>query len=186
MALLAPISHGFLEDDGGAPGLYVSEAGVVVLRSTQGGPLVPVGGGRSDIQLARSGVRPFANEDYLIFDSYLLPGATLIKAWAVFSADLNWTGGSPPTCQLVIVEADGTPGTGVDIVTYDLNGGWPAGSGPWLMEFNTVIDPTDQGIYTAKAMEVLTVPGAIEVNIAGGFTDPVGTYEVFALVAPPP
>jgi hypothetical protein len=45
MALLAPISHGFLEDDGGAPGLYVTEAGVVVIRSAQGGPLVPVGGG---------------------------------------------------------------------------------------------------------------------------------------------
>lgn len=45
MALLAPISHGFLEDDSGAPGLYVTEAGVVVLRSTPAGPLVPVGGG---------------------------------------------------------------------------------------------------------------------------------------------
>lgn len=45
MALLAPISHGFLEEDTGATGLYIDETGVISLRSTPNGALVPLTGG---------------------------------------------------------------------------------------------------------------------------------------------
>lgn len=141
----------------------------------------------SGLSVLRSGTLQFT--DFLaglqLFDSYLVAGVQLIKVWATFDPDLNWTGVADPILELILSRTDGSDG--LDLVRYNLgSSSQPNGfyTAPFTGEFGA-----DENVHfeqnLPKAGGVMTTPGSLQVQGSGAITPTAGTWEVYALIYTP-